>query len=75
MTAGNVQTEAVIFPSTRSPTRFLEEAPAEPQPEVESVDVTELLEDHFEDTVSEDTIAKIEYADADKSRTEPSQDG
>ena len=71
--ADDVQTEPVILPiDQESYEDSLEEAPAEPQPEVESVDVTELLEDHFEDTVGEDTIAKIEYADADKSPdTEP----
>ena len=71
--ADDVKTEPVILPiDQESYEDSLEEAPAEPQPEVESVDVTEILEDHFEDTVGEDTIAKIEYDDADKSPdTEP----
>ena len=67
-TADDVKTEPVIPPADQeSYEDSLEEAPAAPQPEVESVDVTEILEDHFEDTVGEDTIAKIETDDADKS--------
>ena len=51
---------------TRSPTRIPSRKRRGTQPEVESVDVTEILEDHFEDTVGEDLLEN-QTDDADKS--------
>ena len=71
-TADDVITDPVVLPiDQESYEDSLEEAPADPTPEVHAVDVNELLEDNFEDTVGEDTIDEIEETDAVPGPEEP----